>query len=40
MPYGPDRLTLRMTLVSEAALEPAFFSHNSHHPPDRRVEQE
>lgn len=40
MPYGPDRLTLRMTLVSEESLEPSFFSHDSHHPPEWRVEQE
>ena len=40
MPYGPDRLTLRMTLVSEASLEPEFFKHSNHHPPDRRIEQE
>jgi len=40
MPYGPDRLTLRMTLVSEDSLEPAFFSHDSHHPPEWRIEQE
>jgi hypothetical protein len=40
MPYGPDRLTLRMTLVSEESLQPSFFSHDSHHPPEWRVEQE
>jgi hypothetical protein len=40
MPYGPDRLTLRMTLISEASLEPQFFKHSNHHPPDRRIEQE
>lgn len=40
MPYGPDRLTLRMTLVSEDSLKPDFFSHDSHHPPEWRIEQE
>ncbi len=40
MPYGPEMLTLRLTLVSEANLGPSFFDHTAHHTPDRRVEQE
>jgi hypothetical protein len=40
MPYGPERLTLRLTLVGEADLGPSFFDHTAHHAPDRRVEQE
>lgn len=37
MPYGPDRLTLRMTLVDEQALGAKFFDHQSHHNPEREV---
>lgn len=31
MPFGPDRLTLRMTLMDEADLDPNFFRHEYHH---------
>ena len=40
MPYGPERLTLRMTLVEERDLGEAFFDHESHHAADRKVEFE
>lgn len=40
MPYGPARLTLRMTLVEEQPLGEAFFDHQSHHDADRTVEEE
>lgn len=40
MPYGPDRLTLRLTLVDERNLDATFFDHESHHAPDRAIEFE
>lgn len=40
MPYGPDRLTLRLTLVEQRELGSAFFDHASHHDSARRVEFE
>ncbi len=40
MPYGPDRLTLRLTLVEERDLGPDFFDHSSHHTSDRTVIEE
>lgn len=40
MPYGPERLTLRLTLVEERDLGSRFFDHDSHHPSDRTVEEE
>lgn len=40
MPYGPERLTLRMTLVEERSLGEAFFDHQSHHVAERTVEFE
>lgn len=40
MPYGPERLTLRMTLVEERDLGPNFFHHESHHDATRTVEEE
>lgn len=40
MPYGPERLTLRLTLVQERNLDALFFDHDSHHTPDRTVEKE
>lgn len=40
MPYGPDRLTLRMTLVEQQPLGARFFDHQSHHEADRVVELE
>lgn len=40
MPYGPDRLDLRLSLLSEEELPSDFFQHTSHHTPDRKVEVE
>jgi hypothetical protein len=40
MPYGPESLTLRMTLLSEESLDDNFFDHESHHDDNRRVEVE
>lgn len=40
MPYGPESLTLRLTLLSEESLEERFFDHESHHDANRRVEVE
>ena len=40
MPYGSDRLTLRLTLVEERDLGPDFFVHSSHHTSDRTVIEE
>ncbi len=40
MPYGPERLTLRMTLVDERHRGAAYFDHESHHDPMRLVEFE
>jgi hypothetical protein len=40
MPYGPERLTIRMTLVEERDLGERFFDHNSHYPTDRPVIEE
>jgi hypothetical protein len=37
MPYGPERLTLRLTLVEERELGPNFFDHESHHDAARDV---
>ena len=40
MPYGPESLTLRLTLLSEDSLDVRFFDHESHHDSNRRVEVE
>jgi hypothetical protein len=40
MPYGPERLTLRMSLVDQHPLGRDFFDHSSHHATDRVVEEE
>jgi hypothetical protein len=40
MPYGPERLTLRLTLTSREVLPDSFFDHSAHHPPELPVEQE
>ncbi len=40
MPYGPESLTLRLTLLSEESLDEHFFDHESHHDASRRVEVE
>lgn len=40
MPYGPDRLDLRLSLVNENELAREFFEHTSHHSPERTIEME
>ncbi|MGV3606604.1 MAG: FecR/PupR family sigma factor regulator [Planctomycetaceae bacterium] len=40
MPYGPERLILRMTLVGQEDLGPNYFDHDAHHKPNRIVEFE
>jgi hypothetical protein len=40
MPYGPESLTIRLTLLSEDLLDERFFDHESHHDANRRVEVE
>ncbi len=40
MPYGPDRLTLRLFLMEERGLGRDFFGHAAHHDPARPVEFE
>ncbi len=40
MPYGPDNVTLSMTLVEERTLAPDYFDHQSHHDRERVVEFE
>lgn len=40
MPYGPERLTLRLTLLEERNLGTLYFDHDSHHAPERIVEKE
>lgn len=37
MPYGSDRLTIRMSLADQNNLADDFFEHKSHHSDDRRV---
>lgn len=37
MPYGPEHLTLRMTLIEERPLGDRFFDHESHHKTDQPV---
>lgn len=40
MPYGPERLTVRLTLVEERNQGPGFFSPGAHHAADRTMEEE
>ncbi|EMI20877.1 hypothetical protein RMSM_02186 [Rhodopirellula maiorica SM1] len=40
MPYGPEDVTLTMTLMEERALAPDYFDHQSHHDRERVVEFE
>lgn len=40
MPYGPERLTIRVTLLADQPLAPEFFDHQAHHDPARTVEIE
>ena len=37
MPYGPERLTLRLTLIDELTLPESFFHHSHHHSSDHQV---
>ncbi|MFN8765591.1 MAG: hypothetical protein ACK5ZC_14040 [Pirellulaceae bacterium] len=40
LPYGPKRLTLRMTSMEQTELPVDFFEHRHHHAADRRIETE
>lgn len=40
MPYGPDRLDLRLSLLNESELPIDFFEHSRHHSPDSLLELE
>jgi hypothetical protein len=40
MPYGPERLTLRMTLLDRADFGASYFKHSQHHSADRVVLEE
>jgi hypothetical protein len=40
MPYGPERVTLRMTLLEEQNRAAGFFDHAAHHAPDRHAQEE
>ncbi len=40
MPYGPDRLTVRLTLTESPAATDNFFNHALYHSPDRKIEVE
>jgi hypothetical protein len=40
MPYGPEHLTVRLSLMDEVRKDASFYDHDSHHAPDRRVEEE
>ena len=40
MPYGPDHLDLRLSLLNEDDLPAEIFEHTSHHSSDRKVEME
>lgn len=40
MPYGPDHLTLRMTLIDEGTFDADFFDHTAHHDSGRMVIEE
>lgn len=37
MPYGPERLTVRLTLIDELTLPESFFHHSHHHSSDHQV---
>ncbi|QDU82495.1 hypothetical protein Pla110_42530 [Polystyrenella longa] len=40
MPYGPENVSLKMTLIDERTLPVNYFDHQSHHDPKRIVEFE
>jgi hypothetical protein len=37
MPYGPERLTVRLTLIDELTLPESFFHHSHHHSSNQQV---
>jgi len=37
MPYGPERLTVRLTLIDELTLPESFFHHSDHHSSNQQV---
>ena len=37
MPYGPEQITIRLTLLDQAPLPDDFFEHHFHHSADRTV---
>jgi hypothetical protein len=39
MPYGPERLTVRLTLMDEPNLPSDFFHHSHHHSSDQEIIQ-
>ncbi len=40
MPYGPENVSMKMTLIDERPLPANYFDHQSHHDPKRIVEFE
>jgi hypothetical protein len=40
MPYGPERVTVRLSLMPSPSLSEDFFHHRAHHAPDREIEIE
>lgn len=40
MPYGPERVTVRLSLMPSRSLSEDFFHHRAHHAPDREIEIE
>ncbi len=40
MPYGPDRLTVRLSSTACESIADEFFQHQSHHESDRKVQSE
>ncbi|MEZ6057053.1 MAG: hypothetical protein R3C01_10145 [Planctomycetaceae bacterium] len=40
MPYGPEMLTVRLTLVDMQSCDESFFDHESHHTSGRIIEKE
>jgi hypothetical protein len=37
MPYGPEQITIRLTLLDQTSLPDDFFEHPFHHSSDRTV---
>jgi hypothetical protein len=40
MPYGPERITVRLSLLPTPSLPDDFFTHQLHHDPHREIESE